>query len=135
MYIRPALRVRRVSFRFTQATWPISPLTLKNLNLTTGKDIMKIKEAITWTHVNNDYYGHPRYVTHFLNIVPDLQGLGISNAYEIAVKRANKLGGRKFHNQQYGGGVVFASHNLRALEERIALLIEEETRALNTCYA
>lgn len=96
---------------------------------------MKIKEAITWKHVKNDYYGRPRYVTHFLNLVPDLQGTGVSNAYEIAVARANKLGGRKFHNQQYGGGVVFASYNLRALEERIALLIEEETRALNTCCA
>jgi hypothetical protein len=27
--------------------------------------------------------------------------------YALALHRASKIGGRKFHNKQYGGGIVF----------------------------
>jgi len=69
----------------------------------------------SWTRVNNDINGNPRYVVHFLNILnQDEMGPG---SYEAAIKRANKIGGRKFHNKQYGGGLVFQSYNIYETEK------------------
>jgi hypothetical protein len=54
------------------------------------------------TRINNDINGNPRYVVHFLEI---------DNDYQTAVKKANKIGGRKYHTKSYGGGIVFQSYN------------------------
>jgi hypothetical protein len=73
-----------------------------------------------WDRINNDTYGNPRYVTHFLNLVTeDLRGVDLSLKYALVCKFANKLGGKKFHNKQYGGGVVFQSYNLKSTENYI----------------
>lgn len=82
-------------------------------------------EPINWTKINHDVNGNPRYVCHYLDILTDAEindrsGTDfISRRYAIAVKRANKLGGRKFHNRQYGGGIVFCTYSLTELEKRI----------------
>ena len=78
-----------------------------------------------FTRANNDINGNPRYICHFLSFtVPsDLDGyLGldeITQKYNIALARARKLGGKKFHNKQYGGGIIFTTYNLRELCEQI----------------
>ena len=56
-----------------------------------------------FTRINNDVNGNPRYVFHFLQL---------ANNYEQALKLAKKIGGRKFHNKQYGGGIAVQSYNL-----------------------
>ena len=80
-----------------------------------------------FTRVNSDVYGNPRYAIHFLNLLTDEEkknyDLSISEQYNIAIKRANKIGGRKFHNKQYGGGIVFQSYNIKDTEEAIKKLI------------
>jgi hypothetical protein len=53
--------------------------------------------------INNDVNGNPRYVFHFLKLADN---------YEQALKLAKKIGGRKFHNKQYGGGIAVQSYNL-----------------------
>lgn len=58
-----------------------------------------------FTRINNDINGNPRYVFHFLQL---------SDTYEQALKLAKKIGGRKFHNKQYGGGIVIQSYSLEA---------------------
>ncbi len=69
-----------------------------------------------FTRINNDGNGNPRYVCHFLHFITDNDEFtSIGNRYALAVKRANKLGGRKFHNKQYGGGIVFQSYNIGSL--------------------
>ena len=76
-----------------------------------------------FTRVNNDVNGNPRYVCHFLAFTTndDLPEYRmrldyISRKYDLALKRAKPLGGRKFHNKQYGGGIVFGSiYNLADL--------------------
>lgn len=68
----------------------------------------------SFTRVNSDTNGNPRYVIHFLNL---------NNDYENALKTARKLGGRKFHNKQYGGGIVFQSYNNRILADQLNKLI------------
>lgn len=83
-----------------------------------------------FTRVNNDTNGNPRYVLHFLSLTKpeDLAGYmgldSISREYDIALNRAKKAGGRKFHNKQFGGGIVFTSYNLRELSDRLNKLLE-----------
>jgi hypothetical protein len=87
-----------------------------------------MSDKIEWTRINNDANGNPRYVCHFLNIIPDIDyttGLSLSERYEIAIKRANKIGGHKFHNKQYGGGIVFQSYSLNDTERHIDSIIKE----------
>jgi hypothetical protein len=77
----------------------------------------------TFTRVNNDVNGNPRYVCHFLNLLTDKEQNDIrenskpfesvNDMYNFALQRAKAIGGRKFHNKQYGGGIVFQSYNLQ----------------------
>jgi hypothetical protein len=80
-------------------------------------------ESIDFKRINNDINGNPRYVCHFLSCLnhnTDVGiGMDISEKYRIAVKKMNKIGGKKFHNKQYGGGIVFQSYSLPELEKSI----------------
>jgi len=84
-----------------------------------------------FTRVNNDTNGNPRFVCHFLSFttpddLKDYMGLDkISQKYDLALSRAKDLGGKKFHNKQFGGGIVFTSYNLRELCEKINSLLED----------
>jgi len=69
----------------------------------------------TWTRVRNDVNGNGRFVTHWC-------GYGF-RSYEQAIKAANKIGGRKFHNRQYGGGIVFQAYE-SSLPDLESLLTE-----------
>lgn len=84
-------------------------------------------ESLSFTRIKNDVNGNPRYVVHFLslNTRDELnrtgeQWIGVSDKYELALKRARTIGGRKFHNKQYGGGIVFQSYSLKELTADIA---------------
>ena len=71
-----------------------------------------------FTRVNNDTNGNPRFVLHYLAF--DEQGSNVHTAYENAIAKAKKIGGRKFHNKQYGGGIVFGSvYNISDLCKRV----------------
>lgn len=78
-------------------------------------------DKITFTRVKNTTNGNPRYVCHFLNL--DVHGpyknIDLSDRYTIAVQLAKTIGGRKFHNKQYGGGIVFQSYSLGELVHAI----------------
>lgn len=78
--------------------------------------------TIEFTRVNNDVYGNPRYVTHFLSLLNEEEQT-LSN-YNLAVKRANKLGGKKYRGKDFGGGIVFQSYDLDGLRKRICLMLE-----------
>lgn len=76
---------------------------------------------IEFTIINNDVNGNPRYVVHFLDLLTSEEqaGLSISERYQLAVKKANKIGGKKYNTKKYGGGIVFQSYNLPDLERNI----------------
>ena len=84
-----------------------------------------------FTRVNNDTNGNPRFVCHFLSITTpedlrEYMGLDkITQKYNLALSRAKPLGGRKFHNKQFGGGIVFCTYNLRDICEKINLTLAE----------
>jgi len=42
--------------------------------------------------------------------------------YEEALNIARTLGGKKFHNKQYGGGIVFQSYNIDDVTQAILKL-------------
>ena len=79
-------------------------------------------KTIEFTRVNNDVYGNPRYVTHFFSFLNEDEQT-LSN-YSLAVKRANKLGGKKYRGSDFGGGIVFQSYNLDDLRKRIIEMLE-----------
>ena len=70
-----------------------------------------------FTRINNDTNGNPRFVVHYLQM---------ADTYERALYLGRKLGGRKFHNKQFGGGIAFQSYNINQLAERIAQIREAE---------
>lgn len=78
-----------------------------------------------FTRINNDTYGNPRFVCHFLQFVTDRDTQGITELYNIALKRARKIGGRKFHNKQYGGGIAFVSYAIDSQCNAINKLMAE----------
>jgi len=85
---------------------------------------MKTKE-IEFTRIKNDVNGNPRYVCHFT--VFNKMGTtanSIEESYANAIKLANKIGGRKYHNKQFGGGIVFQSYNTIELNRRIVELVK-----------
>lgn len=75
-------------------------------------------ESIEFTRLKNDVNGNPRYVCSFLHLISNEKG-SIAELYEIAAKKANKIGGRKYNTKAYGGGIVFQSYCLPDLEKRI----------------
>ena len=79
------------------------------------------------TRVNNDVNGNPRYVFHFLALADDNDS--INTRYNNAIAVAKKLiGGKKFHNKQYGGGIVFQSYNVQNDLDILNAYIEENSK-------
>lgn len=68
-----------------------------------------------FTRIANDINGNPRYVFHFLNFITDQesQGLTLDQKYNLAVKKAKKIGGKIYRAKNYGGGIVFQSYNIQ----------------------
>jgi hypothetical protein len=82
---------------------------------------------ITLTRINNDLNGNPRYVVHFLNVLnsEEQSFLPFNKKYEYALKKAKTIGGKKYDNKQYGGGIVFGSiFNSEALKDKINKLMQ-----------
>ena len=76
----------------------------------------------SFKQVNNDINGHPRFVCHFRNVLNSFEydsREGVSYLYEKALKKMKPFGGKKFHNKQFGGGIVFRSYNLADLCDKL----------------
>jgi len=95
------------------------------------------------TRIDNDHDGGPRYVVHFLSVCNNKDdeeasrlaasygltgsykaGSKINFLYEIALKKAKEIGGRKYNNTSYGGGIVFRSvYNTEDLIKKIKSIL------------
>lgn len=90
-----------------------------------------MKNQIEFTRITNDTNGNPRYVCHFLNFItqkdseenPAMMVNATNVLYELAIKKAKKIGGRKYHTKAYGGGIVFQSYNIGDTEKAILNLV------------
>ena len=75
-----------------------------------------MQTQIDFTRVNNDSNGNPRYVCSWLNFNTE--------TYEEALTVAKQIGGRKFHNKQYGGGILFSCiYNIYDLDKKVNQLV------------
>jgi hypothetical protein len=82
-----------------------------------------MNETITFTRTNNDTNGNPRYVVHFLKLLTREEvdsSDDVLSKYASACHRARSIGGRKYSNRSYGGGIVFQSYCLRELADAIS---------------
>ena len=77
--------------------------------------------------IDNDVNGNPRYVCHFLELLSESDkdscrgnDMGdVSRMYALALKKSRYMGGKKYHNKRYGGGIVFQTYNVQGLEHWI----------------
>ena len=88
------------------------------------------------TRITNDVNGNPRYVCHFLSLInkgdeikadANEHDSGIDTKYNLALYKAHKIGGKKYHNKKYGGGIAFQSYNKADLIKGIKTLKEVNT--------
>jgi hypothetical protein len=65
--------------------------------------------------INNDLNGNPRFVVHFLTLLNEGedQGLEVLQSFDLALKKARKVGGTKYRGRDFGGGIVFQSYNIQ----------------------
>lgn len=86
-------------------------------------------DEIEFTRVANDINGNGRYVCHFLHLNTQAERedrtLSTQAKYDIACKRANRIGGRKYRTKAYGGGIVFQSCSLGELRAAIARIVAD----------
>jgi|GEM_PF-1357752 len=76
---------------------------------------MNKNNVIEWTKLNCTSSGTPRYVCSWLNFG--------TNTYAEALALANKIGGKKYDNKTYAGGIVFNVYNTHFIEQRIKDII------------
>lgn len=91
--------------------------------------------GIEFERIDNDVNGNPRYVCSYFNLLSKEQNgyhdgaqyingtVNFHDRYRVAIKTANKIGGKKYHNKQYGGGIVFQSYNIEETARRIKELV------------
>ena len=90
-------------------------------------------QDIEFTRVKNDVNGNPRWVAHFLDCEPKVwrerrhASPSFDTGYLATVKLMNKIGGRKFHNKQFGGGIVFQSYSLDETANSIRAIIAKQS--------
>ena len=88
--------------------------------------LLGIYDDFRLLRINNDINGNPRYVVHFLNILNNEENsfLPFNKKYEYSLKKAKIIGGKKYHNKQYGGGIVFQSYNSDDLKRKIVEVMQ-----------
>ena len=77
-------------------------------------------------NVDNDMYGNPRVVVHFSCLLTDKEynELSLDASYNLAHKRALKLGGKTYRGNDYGGGFVFQCYSEIQLVEQINSMVK-----------
>jgi hypothetical protein len=80
---------------------------------------MKTANGYELTRVKNDVWGNPRYVVHFLALLPNTLSnnydISINEKHNIALNNARKHGGKVYRGKDFGGGIVFQSYNTNDL--------------------
>jgi len=89
-----------------------------NIRVVSGTSNLTAK---SFTRINNDVNGNPRYVFHWT---------AIADSYGQALALAKKFGGRKFHNKQYGGGIAIQSYNIDESAKRINEIVNKKVGAV-----
>lgn len=74
-----------------------------------------MENSIRFTRVNNCVNGNPRYVFHFIAIADD---------YDRALALSRRVGGKKYYNKKFGGGIIVESYNIQDTQKLLLDLKE-----------
>jgi len=72
--------------------------------------------GVLWRRIRADVNGNSRHVCHWTEV---------AGSYDRALEICRPLGGRRFHNKSYGGGIVFQAMEceLANLSDRINAVV------------
>jgi hypothetical protein len=89
------------------------------------------KNTLTFYRIKNDVNGNPRYVVHYFDLLTQEEldkdlSLNFSKYDNWARPRGRTIGGKKYHNNSFGGGIVFQSYSLSDLMQSINELTGRE---------
>lgn len=86
-------------------------------------------DQIQFHRVKNDVNGNGRLVIHFLDLITGLDFANapddlnrISTLYALALSKAKKIGGKKYHVRSFGGGIVFTNYESNLRKELKSIL-------------
>lgn len=87
------------------------------------------------TRLKSDINGNSRWAVHFTDLEPqgvreNLRGhLTLGQRYERVLRLARTVGGRRYHNKGFGGGVAFQAYEFQVpdLIKRIHAMQEPRT--------
>ena len=82
---------------------------------------------IAVTKISRDVSGNSRRVIHFTALVTKNDRLvrkSVSELYELALKRSRAIGGKKYHNKQFGGGIAFQTDDDAQLRRDIEAITD-----------
>ena len=86
-----------------------------------------VPEQLRVTSIRNDLNGNARHVVHFLQLLTHAESASTDTGkYATALARARTIGGRKFHNKQYGGGIVFQCYGAGEIAPHISRVTGRE---------
>lgn len=79
-----------------------------------------------YKRVNNDVNGNPRYVFDFLYFITPLEQVNnnIDLQYQIALKRAKLIGGKRYRGKYFSCGIVLQSFNIADTIKKINELLK-----------
>ncbi len=123
----PMIEVTNRYVSYYDAEYQGNKFLYRPFNIELKKQLVKPKTMnkltdIEFTRVNNDVNGNGRVVVHFLEFLTknEIDRAPVSELYKLAVKKAKKIGGRKYRAKSYGGGIVFQwCESLEKLEQLI----------------
>ena len=117
-------------------------VALFQLNQSEYKDMTTItvmNESIGVFDAGYDTNGNRRYVIHYLpiyNAIKSRTGMNhgalSDTPYIVAVDAMRSIGGKRYHNRKYGGGISFAGANLATLGAEIEESIDTYCRWYNS---
>ena len=81
------------------------------------------QQPIEFTRLKHDVNGNPRYVCSWISFR--------TKTYAEAVKLANAIGGRKYNNKTFAGGIVFTSFNPKIEEKLIQEIAAKQLQETN----
>lgn len=114
------------NYTIVQGSFNAGSICLKDEDF---QEIHDLLNPIEFTRVKSDVNGNPRFVCHFLSFISSNEEGSIDEKYSRALSRARNFGGRKFHNKQYGGGIVFQMYDGQIPE--MSRKIREYVKSLN----
>lgn len=123
MNTKPNFRTLALNFLADHNAGNITPKKLAQMHAADIQAaLIQENEYIDFERINSDAYGNPRYVCHYSALLKDTD---TDRSYNLAIRRAHKIGGRKYSNKSYGGGIVFQSYNIEDTAESIKALLKE----------